>query len=125
MTDSVLTYESFLADMRKAMLKLDTIDVPKLLPGEYENYYSRPSAHNFCGMRVINSPFIKPEHVGDYIDAIPVSKNRSKRIFKKLCKRRRDNCKPILVDIAYVFNGDIVASPKIVTQLNSLYKIEL
>lgn len=118
MTDSVLTYESFLADMRKAMSKLATVEVAK--PS-----WQRPDPFSFYGMKIINSPAIKPEYVGDHIDVIPISKNRSRRTFKKLCKRRRQNCKPMLVDVAYVFNGNIVASPRAVNQMNSIFKIEL
>lgn len=124
MTDTVLTYK-LLADMQEVIQKIDTMDAPKPLHDNYDFSWQRPQPLNLCGMKIINSSFIKPEHVGDNINVIPISKNRSRRVFKKLCKRRRARARPILVDVAYVFNGNIVASPKIVNQMNSIYKIEI
>lgn len=63
--------------------------------------------------------------MADEIDEIPLSKHRSRRIFKKLCKRRRENARPKKVDMAYVFNGNMIVSPRVNDAIRQAFEIRI
>ena len=125
MADSVLTYESFLADLQR--IKRDLF-MPDLDPGPIYPSFNAPSflgkVPALGGMQIIRSDVIEPVHVGDEIDQIPISKHRSRRVFKKLCKRRRANARPIKRDVAYVFNGQMFMSPRAMDACKQAFRIE-
>jgi len=102
---STLTYEGLVADLDRIKRELA---MPAKDPVVYSNVAAPPligGMPSFGGIRVFESPFIEPIHVSDEITEIPISKNRSRRIFKKLCKRRQANARPIKQDVAYVLMG--------------------
>ena len=71
----------------------------------------------FGGMRWVESPAIEPVLVGHHIDMIPESRNRSRRVFKKLAKRRRANAKPMRQHYAYVMGGQMFVPTMMAHQL--------
>jgi hypothetical protein len=65
--------------------------------------------------RVIVSEHAR-EEIGAHIDVIPISRHRSRRIWKKLIKRRRATARPMWRPVAFRLGGFLFVHPAIHAQ---------
>ena len=55
---------------------------------------------------VVPDHLLPKEHVGHRVNLIPISRHRSRRVFKKLCHRRRRAAAPIMQDQAFIIGNN-------------------
>jgi hypothetical protein len=110
-----------LHDMIKAWaLELRKPSQPRFLDMLYPELGPRlPS--QLGGILVHHSPHLPKDHIGHWIETIPITRQpRSKRLWKKLRQRRQRRARPMLVDVAYMVGGQLFAPPVLMRQLREI-----
>jgi len=69
------------------------------------------------GMRIVTTPHAI-EHIADEITVIPISKNRSRRVWKKLRQRRMRNAAKIMQPLCYKAGDTLFMHPSIEQKLS-------
>lgn len=78
---------------------------------------------NPFGVQIISDPRLT-KYTHDQIDLIPVSRNRSRRVWKKLVQRRRNDARPVHTPQAIQIGGRLIAHPRIIDELRRRAKTQ-